>query len=101
MVCGGRSGYLFLNKNPLFCLQLLKFRSEVADLCETLRDGDELVTDDFSTRCQCMMAEAQQLESAVSSATLWLVVDVFKETTEPLERLIKVMLSDDKVSILL
>jgi hypothetical protein len=44
---------------------------------------------DFDECCELFIDELCELEKHVNIALLHLVVDVFKETTEPLERLVK------------
>lgn len=56
-----------------------------------------LFRSDFENHCDQLIEDFQELERHVNAAVLHQVVDVFKETIEPLERLVKAALSPLKV----
>jgi hypothetical protein len=72
--------------------QILKEHSTVAEFGKQLRRGlctmDE-VENDLRESCMCLLAECQDLERHVNASLLQLLVDVFKETCEPVDRMAK------------
>ena len=54
---------------------------------------------DFGDACDGLMQELLDLERHTSAAVLHLVMEVFKETSEPLSRLLKAALSTSKVNV--
>ena len=55
---------------------------------------------EFDESCERLSDEFQDLERHVNAAVLQQIVDVFKETTEPLERMMKAALAPSLVSSL-
>lgn len=56
--------------------------------------------EDYEECCENNIDEFCELEKDVNLALLNLVVDVFKETTEPLERLVKAAMYSTQVRII-
>lgn len=55
--------------------------------------------EDFREQCQSLVAEIHDLERNVNSLLIECIVEVFKEKREPLDRLVKAVLSKAQVSI--
>ncbi|CAH1257676.1 CTNNA1 [Branchiostoma lanceolatum] len=73
------------------CKKVFKIRNEVAQLLTSVEEHPEFLQlrNDFSSACNELIGEADELDKLVSSAVLQQVVDTFVETTEPLERLLR------------
>ena len=56
--------------------------------------------EDYEECCENYIDEFCELEKDVNLALLNLVVDVFKETTEPLERLVKAAMYSTQVRVI-
>ena len=54
--------------------------------------------EDFGVACEQLMQESQDLERHVNGAVLQLIVTVFKETVEPMDRLVRAALKPIVVS---
>lgn len=73
------------------CQRVLQLKSRVLQLNNSMISNPELpaIREDYEECCENYIDEFCELEKDVNLALLNLVVDVFKETTEPLERLVK------------
>ncbi|XP_069113867.1 uncharacterized protein [Argopecten irradians] len=73
------------------CQRILQLKSRVLQLHSSLKDNPDIkaMQDDYSDLCENLMDEFYELERNVNLALLHLVIDIFQETTEPLERLVK------------
>nr|XP_022344861.1 uncharacterized protein LOC111137616 isoform X2 [Crassostrea virginica] len=73
------------------CQRVLQLKSRVLQLNHSMNSNPELpaLREDYEECCENYIDEFCELEKDVNLALLNLVVDVFKETTEPLERLVK------------
>ena len=54
--------------------------------------------EDFGGACEQLMHESQDLERHVNGAVLQLIVSTFKETVEPMDRLVRAALKPIVVS---
>lgn len=73
-------------------LQILHQRSCVSDMGKRLRRGlVELPEIDAELReaCRLLLDECQDLERHINASLLQLLVDVFKETCEPIDRMVR------------
>ena len=68
----------------------------MTELGKNARDNPSLaeVREDFDAACESLVGEFQDLERHVSAAVTQLIVDVFRESTQPLDRLVKGALSE-------
>ncbi|KAK3084101.1 hypothetical protein FSP39_008190 [Pinctada imbricata] len=82
------------------CQRILQLRTNVIRLYYTSQENLELdsVRQDFDVSCETLSDEFCELEKSVNMSLLNLMVDVFKETSEPLERLVKASMVDLEVS---
>ncbi|XP_033755819.1 catenin alpha-like [Pecten maximus] len=73
------------------CQRILQLKSRVFQLHSSAKDNPDVkaMQDDFNDVCESLMDEFYELERNVNLALLHLVIDIFQETTEPLERLVK------------
>ncbi|XP_062612716.1 alpha-catenin-like protein hmp-1, partial [Saccostrea cucullata] len=73
------------------CQRVLQLKSRVLQLHNAMKNNPELpaIGEDYDECCENYIDEFCELEKDVNLALLNLVVDIFKETTEPLERLVK------------
>ncbi|XP_060073578.1 uncharacterized protein LOC132553356 [Ylistrum balloti] len=73
------------------CQRILQLKSRVFQLHGSIKDNPDIkaMQDDFNDICENLMDEFYELERNVNLALLHLVIDIFQETTEPLERLVK------------
>ncbi|XP_056018067.1 uncharacterized protein LOC125679563 isoform X2 [Ostrea edulis] len=73
------------------CQRVLQLKSRVLQLHNSMTGNPELpaIREDYEECCENYIDEFCELEKDVNLALLNLVVDIFKETTEPLERLVK------------
>ncbi|XP_078587660.1 vinculin-like [Branchiostoma floridae x Branchiostoma japonicum] len=80
------------------CKKVFKIRNEVAQLLTSVEEHPEFLQlrNDFSSACNDLIGEADELDKLVSSAVLQQVVDTFVETTEPLERLLRAAAQGNK-----
>ena len=82
--------------------QLLKERGNVSELGKRLRrglSGMEELEDELRDSCMSLSAECQDLERHVNASLLQLFVDVFKETCEPVDRMVKAAFEGDAASV--
>ncbi|OWF53522.1 uncharacterized protein LOC110446295 isoform X2 [Mizuhopecten yessoensis] len=73
------------------CQRILQLKSQVFKLHSSVKDNPDIqsMQDDFADICESLMDEFYELERNVNLALLHLMIDIFQETTEPLERLVK------------
>lgn len=55
--------------------------------------------EDYNQHCESLISDIHDMERNVNSLVIRLIVSTFKETTEPLDRLIKAALSNSRVSL--
>ncbi|KAJ8312557.1 hypothetical protein KUTeg_009930 [Tegillarca granosa] len=81
----------FKDKIIKTCQRMLQLKSRVLHLSVTMKLNPDIekIREDFEETCEILIDESCELEKNVNLALLHLVVEVFKETTEPLERLVK------------
>lgn len=81
------------------CQRVLQLKSRVLQLNNSMISNPELpaIREDYEECCENYIDEFCELEKDVNLALLNLVVDVFKETTEPLERLVKAAMYSTQV----
>ena len=82
--------------------QILRQRSQLSELSKNISTMPALTetAEDFDTACDILLSEFRDLEKHVAAAVTHLIVDVFRETTQPLDRLVKAVLQNSTVSIL-
>ncbi|ELU13813.1 hypothetical protein CAPTEDRAFT_195498 [Capitella teleta] len=84
------------------CHRILKERGSVAEMGKQLRRGLSEMADvesDLREACMILLAECQDLERHVNASLLQLFVDVFKETTEPVDRMVKAAFESNVASV--
>ena len=72
-------------------MQILQVRSDVLERYDAVQENPtftQLVLD-FREACERLAQDLLTLENLVKSALVHQVIDVFTETTEPLDRLVK------------
>ena len=83
-------------------LQVLKQRNKISELAQSVVDNPTFseLKADFNDNCEFLIQEFQDLERHVNASVLQLIVSTFKETTEPMERLVRAALSPQVCSLL-
>ena len=78
----------------------MKNRNIILDQSQTVQDNPTFkqLKADYEDSCESLAKELLQLERLVRQAVLYQVVDVFVETTEPLDRMVKASTVRLKVS---
>ncbi|KAK3597757.1 hypothetical protein CHS0354_006116 [Potamilus streckersoni] len=85
------------------CQRILQVKGMTFRLFESLQTNPEItkIKEDYDDACEIFIDEFCELEKNVSVALLHLIVDVFQETTEPLERLVKAAMYPQQGQLLL
>ena len=86
--------------NSTNALQVFRQLTHVTELHKNVTSSPEFtqLQLDFGDACDCLIEELRDLQRHSSAAVLHLVMDVFKETTEPLSRLLRFALATSQVS---
>ncbi|XP_076104056.1 uncharacterized protein LOC143072834 isoform X1 [Mytilus galloprovincialis] len=73
------------------CQRILQLKGRVLALSITIKEKTDIqrMREDYDECCESLIDEFCELEKNVNMSLLHLIVDIFKETTEPIERLIK------------
>ncbi|KAL3863862.1 hypothetical protein ACJMK2_005589 [Sinanodonta woodiana] len=85
------------------CQRILQVKGMTFHLFESLQANPEItkIKEDYDDACEIYIDEFCELEKTVSVALLHLIVDVFQESTDPLERLVKAVMSPQQSQLLL
>ncbi|XP_013384611.1 catenin alpha-1 isoform X2 [Lingula anatina] len=80
------------------CHKILKRKTVIEEQMKNVQGNPQFgeLRSDFDEECEHLIEEFQELERHVNSAILYQIVEVFSETTGPLERMVKAALSPTK-----
>ncbi|KAK2171973.1 hypothetical protein NP493_1009g01008 [Ridgeia piscesae] len=83
------------------CQRVFRQLTHVTELHKNVTSSPEFtqLQLDFGDACDCLIEELRDLQRHSSAAVLHLVMDVFKETTEPLSRLLRFALSTSQLQL--
>ncbi|XP_067933961.1 uncharacterized protein [Watersipora subatra] len=80
------------------CMMVLPMVAGIVPMCKNARHPSELqqMREDFERECKDLITEVHDLERKANSALIEIIVDTFKETREPLDRLVTAVHSTHK-----
>ena len=82
---------------------MLRQRTQLSELAKSVSENPSYteLKADFGDESDRLVEEFQDLERHVNASALQLIIDVFKETTEPVDRLVKTAMAPTMVRNLL
>lgn len=85
----------------LIHFQVLRQKSQLTEQFKKSEANPEYreLRAEYLDSCDRLVEEIQDLERHVNFGVMWLIADVFKESAEPLERLVKMAMTGNKVNV--